>query len=88
VTIVPVLIVRIAGLKAKFLIAISFDPPEGAGGADVVCGPGADVQPENEHVRTSRIAQADQKTSREYEIIVSLKAVKNKKCSCRIQKMK
>ena len=29
-TVVPVLIVRIAGLKAKFLIAIMFDPPTGA----------------------------------------------------------
>jgi hypothetical protein len=43
------------------------------------------VQPENEQVRTSMIAHADQKIPREYEIIVSLKAVRNKKCSCRIQ---
>jgi hypothetical protein len=36
VTVVPVLIVRSAGLNAKFLIMIEFDPPEGAGVASVV----------------------------------------------------
>jgi hypothetical protein len=85
VTVVPVLIVRDAGLKAKFLIAISFDPPAGAGVVGVVvCGLWEEVQPENKQVRTSRIAQDDQKILRECEVIVSLKAVRNKKCSCRI----
>ena len=89
VTVLPVFIVRVAGLKAKFLIVIVFDPPEEAGVIGVeVCGPGADVQPENEHARTIRIRHADQKARREYEDIVSLKAVVDKKCSCRIQKMR
>jgi hypothetical protein len=79
VTVVPVLIVRIAGLKAKFFISIAFDPPEGAGVVGVVvCGFWAEVQPENEQARTSMIAHSDQKIIREYEIIVSLKAVRNK----------
>jgi hypothetical protein len=86
VTGVPVLIVRVAGLKAKFLIAIWFDPPAGAGVAGVVAGGlWAEVQPENEQERTSMIAHADQKIIREFEVIVSLKEVRNKKCSCRIQ---
>jgi hypothetical protein len=79
VTVAPALIVRVAGLKAKFLIAIKFDPPAGDGAVGVVVGGfWAEVQPENEQVMTSMIAHADQKKSREYEIIVSLKAVRNK----------
>jgi hypothetical protein len=68
VTVVPVLIVRVAGLKAKFLIAIEFDPSAGAG---VVGGLWAEVQPENEQARTSMIAHADQKKIRDCEVIVS-----------------
>jgi len=72
VTVVPVLIVRVAGLKAKFLIAIEFDPPAGAWVVGVVvCGLWEEVQPENEQVRTSRIAHADQKILREFESLVS-----------------
>ena len=85
-TVVPVLIVRVAGLNAKFLIAIEFDPPAGAGVVGVVvCGLWEEVQPENEQVRTSMIAHADQKIIREFEVIVSFKAVRTIKCSCRIQ---
>ena len=51
----------------------------------VVGGLWAEVQPENEQARTSMIAHADQKITRECEVIVSLKTVRNKKCSCRIQ---
>jgi hypothetical protein len=85
VTVVPALIVTVAGLKAKFLIAIWFDPPAGARVVGVVAGGlWAEVQPENEQVRTSMIAHADQKIIREFEVIVSFTAVRNKKCSCRI----
>jgi hypothetical protein len=85
VTGVPLLIVRDAGLKAKFLIAIWFDPPAGAGVVGVVVGGlCAEVQPENEQVRTSMIAHADQKIIREFEVIVSFTAVRNKKGSCQI----
>jgi hypothetical protein len=86
VTVVPVLIVRVAGLKAKFFIAIAFDPPAGAGVAGVVdCGLWEEVQPENEQVRTSMITHADQKMIRVYEDIVTFKTVRNKKCSCQNQ---
>jgi len=86
VTVVPVLIVRVAGLKAKFLIAMWFDPPAGAWVACVVDGGlRAEVQPENEQEKTSMIAHSDQKIIREFEVIVSLTAVRGKKCSCRIQ---
>jgi hypothetical protein len=46
------------------------------------------VQPENEQVRTSMIAHAEQKILREYEVIVTLKALRNKKYSCLIKKMR
>jgi hypothetical protein len=76
VTVVPVLIVRLAGLKAKFLITISFDPPKGAGVVGAVatglCG---EVQPDKEQARTKRITHAVMKMLREYEVIVSLKGV-------------
>jgi hypothetical protein len=86
VTVVPVLIVRVAGLNAKFLIAIEFDPPAGAWVVGVVvCGLWEEVQPENEQARTSRIAHAEQKIIQEFEVIVSFKAVRTIKCSCRIQ---
>jgi len=85
VTGVPLLIVRVAGLKAKFLIAMWFDPPAGAWVACVVDGGlRAEVQPENEQEKTSMIAHSDQKIIREFEVIVSLTAVRGKKCSCRI----
>jgi hypothetical protein len=72
VTVVPVLIVRDAGLNAKFLIAIEFDPPAGAGVVGVVVGGlWAEVQPENEQARISMIAHADQKKIRDCEVIVS-----------------
>jgi hypothetical protein len=72
VTVVPVFIVRVAGLKAKFLIAIWFDPPAVAGVVGVVVGGlRAEVQPENEQVRTSMITHADQKITLECEVIVS-----------------
>jgi hypothetical protein len=68
------------------LIAIEFDPPAGAGVDGVVaCGLWAEVQPANKQVTTSIIAHTDQKIIREFEVIVSLKEVRNKKCSCRIQ---
>jgi hypothetical protein len=86
VTGVPALIVRTAGLKAKFLIAIWFDPPAGAKVVGVVGGGlWEEVQPENEQVTISIIAHTDQKITLECEVIVSLKEVRNKKCSCRIQ---
>jgi len=44
----------------------------------VVGGLRAEVQPDNEQVRTSMIAHADQKITREFEVIVSLKAVRKK----------
>jgi hypothetical protein len=85
VTGVPVLIVRVAGLKAKFLIAIEFDPPAGARVAGVgVGGLWTEVQPANKQEKTSMIAHSDQKIIREFEVIVSLRAVRNKKGSCRI----
>jgi hypothetical protein len=86
VTGVPVLIVMVAGLKAKFLIAIEFNPPAGDGVAGVVvCGLWAEVQPENKQVTISIIAHTDQKIIREFEVIVSFTAVRNKKGSCQIQ---
>jgi hypothetical protein len=84
VTVVPVFIVSIAGLNAKFLIAIEFNPVAGIGivGVDVA-RLWLEAQPENEQVRISRIAHADEKITREQEIIVSHNAVRNEKCSCR-----
>jgi hypothetical protein len=80
VTVVPVLIVRLAGPKAKFLISIAFGPPEGAGVAGVVVdGLFGEVQPENRQVKTSRITHAARKIPREGKVIVSLKGVRNKK---------
>jgi hypothetical protein len=75
VTVVPVLIVRIVGLKAKFLIAIEFDWRDGSGVVVI----GEEVQPENEQVKISKIAQTEQKIVRKYTAIVSLKAGRNKK---------
>lgn len=81
-TIVPVLIVRFAGLNAKFLIVIVFDP---FGGAVVMVGIVAglceEVHPEKKHMRISMIAHADQNETWECEVIVSLNAVRNKKYS-------
>jgi hypothetical protein len=64
--------VRVAGLKAKFLIVTKFDPLTVAVVVGVaVAGFPEEVQPENKQVRTSMIAHADQKILRECEVIVS-----------------
>jgi len=77
VTGVLVLTVRVAGLKAKFLITIWFDPPAGTGVVGVVDGGlWAEVQPENEQVTISIITHTDQKITLECDVIVSLKEVR------------
>jgi len=69
VTVDPVLIVSMAGLKAKFFIVIVF--AAGAGVAGVfVAGLWGEVQPANAQVMNSRIAHAEQKMVREFEVIV------------------
>ena len=66
VTVVPVFIVSIAGLNAKFLIVISFNPVAGVRVVGVVvAGLWLEAQPENEQARTSRITHADEKITRE-----------------------
>jgi hypothetical protein len=82
VTVVPVFIVSVAGLNAKFLIMTEFNPAAGVGvTCGDVCGLCADMQPENAQVRTSRLAHADQNRTLVGEIIVSHNAVMNEKCS-------
>jgi hypothetical protein len=74
------LIVRFAGLKAKFLIVIIVNPPDGTEVAGVVaCGIREEVQPEKKQVRMSKIAHADPNKTRECDVIVSLNAARNKK---------
>jgi len=70
-TVVPALTVRLAGVKAKFLMVIVPGPAEGAGvvGAGVVV-PGLEVQPALIHIRTSMRVHADQNKTLEQEVIV------------------
>ncbi len=67
-TVVPGLTVRLAGVKAKFLMVIAPAPAEGDGvvaAGVVVAGPGLEVQPALIHIRTSMRVHADQNTTLE-----------------------
>jgi len=73
VTVVPDLTVRVAGVKAKFLMVIVPAPAEGAGvvaAGVVVAGPGLEVQPALIHIRTSMRVHADQNKTLEQGVIV------------------
>ncbi len=73
-TVVPGLTVRVAGVKAKFLMVIAPAPAEGDGvvaAGVVVAGPGLEVQPALIHIRISMRVHEDQNITLEQEVIVA-----------------